>query len=307
MTKLIFFMPIVAIFITSCGEHQSDVEFFVGDKKALFSFLNKCDNVEFWKKNKQTCKNVEEALFITTKNDVFSEVSNFVSDENETIDRYKRGMAWIEKDFEPDRIKSFDDFKYSANAGYAPAQYELGRIYFDSLDVKIESEIPESYHYLIKIGKAIAYFELSAKQENSNAQYRLYYYYDEAFSRTYPIVENYETAKAKAFYWLDKAEKNGNYSAKFVMAQKYDYCSSPVKANDKNNCEFLENYHENIAKTIELYTFLAENGEFYAIRRLEQIYREGQYGIAKDEDKANKYLELINLRNKFYGYPLLER
>jgi hypothetical protein len=60
-----------------------------------------------------------------------------------------------------DDVKATNWFRYAARQGYAPAQYNLGRLYETGIGVKEDKTI------------AIELYQIAAKQGNEEAQLRL--------------------------------------------------------------------------------------------------------------------------------------
>lgn len=140
-------------------------------------------------------------------------------------------MLWVEKDFSPELIKSFDDFYVSALGGYAPAQYELGRLYLQD-NVPVAKDIKYSLRKTHNIGKAFAY--------------------------SYTIDESADVANDHAFYWFSKAASSGDAYSEFMLARMYIACSHPLISGVPRQCKKMKSPEENLSMAMKLYLSAAK-------------------------------------------------
>ncbi|RUM68741.1 MAG: hypothetical protein DSZ05_00590 [Sulfurospirillum sp.] len=83
---------------------------------------------------------------------------------------------------------------------------------------------------------------------------------------------------AKAFKWLSNAAKKGDPQAEYLLGHMYEnglYVSADV------------------AKAVEWYTKAAQGGDIMAQYSLALIYKEGKGNVAKDMQKAFKWLKMV--------------
>lgn len=122
-------------------------------------------------------------------------------------------MLWVEKDFFPELIKSFDDFYASTLGGYAPAQYELGRLYMHD-NVPVDKNIKPSLRKTHNIGKIFAFLKLSAEQGYVDTQSEFAIFYNNALFDLMDIYKNevYSIPKNESEYdkWRKKLSPSAN-------------------------------------------------------------------------------------------------
>jgi TPR repeat protein len=93
-------------------------------------------------------------------------------------------------------------FEPLVELGFAPAQYELGQMYYDGLGVKKD------------IAKAAQLYQLSAQQGNAKAQFNLSTLYAEGIGL--------ELSQKEAAKWLKKSANLGLAAAQFNLATRYE-------------------------------------------------------------------------------------
>ena len=101
------------------------------------------------------------------------------------------GYGGIEKDV----TKGIDYLTKAADAGFSPAQVNLGRAYMNP-----------QYGLKRDLDKGLKYFLAAAEQNNADAMLYMGFNYE--------VGRGVEKSKEKALEWYEKAEKLGNKAAK---------------------------------------------------------------------------------------------
>jgi len=114
-----------------------------------------------------------------------------------------------------DTIKAFDWFLKSANQGYAPSQYMIGRYYESGTDPIIEN-----------ISKAIEWYEKAIKQNNAKAMFALGKIYQYGTEEIKPDFR-------KAFKLCLKAAQLGDKNAPLSVSYMYYYGQGVDKDKEK--------------------------------------------------------------------------
>ena len=171
-----------------------------------------------------------------------------------------------------DYKKAFDLYLESADQGYAPAQFDLGYMYFNGLGVSQDKV------------KAVEWYTKSAAQGNASAQYNLGYIYEFGLGVSHD--------KVKAFEWYTKSAAQGNASAQCKLGDMYfrgesvshDYVKAAewyTKSADQGNAsaqctlgymyEFGLGVSQDKVKAVEWYTKSAEQGNEFAKKALKNL------------------------------------
>lgn len=140
-------------------------------------------------------------------------------------------------------------YRKSAEQGYAPAQYELGAMYYYDAEKGIKQDFSE----------ALKWFKKSAEQNNAKAQRGLghMYYSGEG------VTENL----SEALKWYRKSAEQGEKYAQYRLGQMYEYG---------------EGIPQNYDKAIEWYQKAADQGHEKASVALRQLLGEF-YGVEYEE------------------------
>ena len=156
---------------------------------------------------------------------------------------------------------SIEELKAAASDGEAPAQYQLGKEYYDGKIVK------KNYR------NAVKWFTKAAEQGHAEAQFMLARCY---FSRKGMPNANYRKTKPLAEKWFIAAAEQGHAEAQYQLAKFYYVLEE-------------HNHHE----AFKWYTKAAELGHYMAQHALSQYYYEWtsldhrgvvEYDIAKAKD-----------------------
>ncbi len=297
-----------SILLSACYQKEYSVDDFKSNKQLLSEYISKCqshkNDSEFL--NCQHAYKAENILaFTDARDEVFYSVRDNISsteiraqgklENSYLIEKYKNGMLWVEKDFLPELIKSFDDFYVSALGGYAPAQYELGRLYLHD-NVPVAKDLKPSLRKTHNIGKAFAFLKLSAEQGYVDAQSELANFYNNAFAYGYTIDESVDIADDHAFYWFSKAANSGDTYSEFKLARMYIACSHPLIHGDgiPRQCKKMKSPEENLTIAIKLYLSAAQKNDRDSIFELMDIYKNGLYSIPKNESEYNRWRKKLN-------------
>lgn len=140
-------------------------------------------------------------------------------------------------------------YRKSAEQGYAPAQYELGAMYYYDAEKGIKQDFSE----------ALKWFKKSAEQNNADAQLGLghMYYSGEG------VTENL----SEALKWYRKSAEQGEKYAQYRLGQMYEYG---------------EGIPQNYDKAIEWYQKASDQGHEKASVALRQLLGEF-YGVEYEE------------------------
>ena len=91
----------------------------------------------------------------------------------------------------------------------------------------------------------------------------------------------------KAFFWISKAANAGDTDALYLLGFMYE---NGIKVAP------------NLERAVSLYTKAAVNGDVLSQYNLAMIYKEGKGGIAKNMDKAYKWLAKVQYIQKDLEY-----
>ena len=185
-----------------------------------------------------------------------------------------------------DYKKAIDLYLEAATKGYAPAQGQLGFLYYNGLGVTKD------------YAKAAEWYTKSAEQGNARAQCNLGYMYDNGQG----VSQDY----AKAVEWYTKSAEQGDATAQCNLGNMYYngqgvsqdyakaaewYTKSAEQGNARAQCNLGYMYDngqgvsQDYAKAVEWYTKAAEQGYAPAQCNLGYMYYNGQ-GVSQDYAKA---------------------
>lgn len=167
---------------------------------------------------------------------------------------YELGLLYCREEHR-DAIEAFKNFSIAANAGFPPAEYELGVCY------RWGEGVPAD------IQKAIYWMELSANKGYSMAKHNLGLYYENGIG----VESNIQKAIQ---YYTQAAEDEENYQAQFCLGRCYF---------NGNGVE--QNYNE----AIKWFMKAASQGEPDSIFHLAICYGNG-LGVEQDNEKSLHYL-----------------
>lgn len=308
MYKINFWLLVIctSILLSACDKKEYSVDDFKSNKQLLSEYISKChsqkSDSDFW--NCQHAYKAEDILaFTDARDEVFNSVRDNISsteiraqgklENSYLIEKYQNGMLWVEKDFSPELFKSFDDFYVSALGGYAPAQYELGRLYLQD-NVPVAKDIKSSLRKTHNIGKAFAFLKLSADQGYVDAQSEIASFYSNAFAYSYTIDESVDVANDHAFYWFSKAANSGDTYSEFMLARMYIACSHPIISGIPRQCKKMKSPEENLSMVMKLYLSAAKKNDRDSIFELMNIYKDGLYSIPKNESEYAKWRKKLS-------------
>lgn len=182
---------------------------------------------------------------------------------------YELSLMYTDNEvIETDIKKKIHYLEIAAKQGSATAQYDIGYIYFrGSYNVKRDKE------------KAREYFVQSDRQENSDAAYSLYEYYQ----------YRQEPHTKEAFKYLEKAANRRHLQAVKEMANYYYNGEEPDLKQDYKKAF---KYYKILATTMTnkaLY-YIGKDYQFSAMYQLGVMYRNGQ-GVEKSIAKANQWFK----------------
>jgi len=193
-----------------------------------------------------------------------------------------------------------------AETGDAAAQRTLGGIYVNGYCVDQDYAV------------AINWYEQAAQNQDGESMLAL----ANIYGRGYGVEPNLD----KTLYWLKLAEANGQiaervyallyldgvlvtksisraYSLFLQAAEKGDPAAQYTVSMEYFRGKFLS---KNPTQALEWLTRSAENGYGPAYRVLGGIYANGSYGIARDNNKAGKWLDLAKDQNKATALDVAE-
>lgn len=193
--------------------------------------------------NSATKKQKEEMLEIERKAREGDAVSNMI-----LFQRYRDGNVVLR-----DIKKSFEYLEVAVSKHYAPAEYDLGYLYYSG-----ENGHPIDYN------KAAQMYKRAAAQNNSNALNNLGVHY------TYGLLDAIEIDYKKALACTFKAAKSGLNVAQRSLGLSYYHGEGTA---------------QNYKKAIEWFTRAIKNGDNSAYYDLGKCYYYG-HGVEKDIDRA---------------------
>lgn len=155
-------------------------------------------------------------------------------------------------------------FAHNAERGHVPSMYELADSYEKGFGVE------RSYE------KALEWYEMAGTHNNVDAMYKSGMIH--ILNREKSGDFNFE----RGLKWLSLAAENGHIDAQLRLGDMYYSGEEGVV----KNYSLAENY----------YLMAANANDQMAYKKLTFIYREGGYGVARDDDKYKKYIE------KYYTY-----
>lgn len=162
----------------------------------------------------------------------------------------------------------------------------------ETQDAKIYFEVGSFYDFELGTGDmetseakrtALKWWEKAANAGNSTAQNNLAIIYkDESSSRTYGVTKNIVTS----IDWMERAVKSGDIDAVRNLAELY------LKG---------ELVPQDTQKALSIYkkSLSSDNNLGPVLEDLIKIYTEGLYGVKKDCQLAEQYVEKIRV-NKYY-------
>ena len=147
-------------------------------------------------------------------------------------------------------------------------RYKIGKMYLDGKGTESQP------------ARAVEYFKLAAKDENSRAQYEL--------GKAYITGHGIDKDADKGLVWLEKAIKQGNTTAQLFLGQQY-IKGEHIAKNTRKGIELLTEYHKNSQSDIAAYiiskAYLDES-----VLDKEQHYK--WLTIAADEGNSNAQYKL---------------
>ena len=148
------------------------------------------------------------------------------------------------------QARTIEDYMALAEKGYAPAQFRLGRCYYNGNGVSTDYE------------KAVYWYTKAAEQGDSDAQFHL----GDCYRLGFGVSRDYE----KTVYWYTKAAEQGNAWAQYYLGHCY-YDGSGVSMDRE--------------KAVYWFTKSAEQGNVEAQYSLGFDYERG-IGVSQDYSKA---------------------
>ena len=162
-----------------------------------------------------------------------------------------------------DYLTALQRYEPAAEQGYAPAQAQLGYMYYKGMGVKADLE------------KARKYLQAAAEQGNTAALTNMgvFYYYG------YGVKQSYE----KALEYYQKAADKGSKESQYNIGVIY--------ANGQG-------VEKNYEKALEYYQKAADQGYAQALNNIGLMYSKGE-GVTKSYEKALEYYQAA--ADKDYG------
>jgi uncharacterized protein len=226
--------------------------------------------------------------------------------------QFDLGAKYYDGDGVPqDNAKAFDLIKQSADRRYHVAQRTVGMMLAGAIDVGIKQDLQEAFKYyersaeqgdsyaqyslgdMYETGfdglpkdnkKALMYYQQSAKNGNPNAQYRLGEIYRTGFMG-HPTADRLDQAYAKNVRIINKKLALEYYT----LSAKEGHTDAQFMLGQANEIGWLDvEVDEDLA--LEYYKLSAEKKHPNALYRLGMAYTFGQLGAPKDKVKADEYL-----------------
>jgi len=163
-------------------------------------------------------------------------------------------------------ITSFQIYQLKANQGDAPAQYNLGLLYYNGVGIPQDSK------------KAVYWYTKAAEQGHVNAQYDLGNLYRDGDGEEVP--QDFK----QAVYWYTKAAEQGLANAQYDLGHMYEYGDEAPK--DYKQAFFW-------------YTKAAEQGFYLAKEARDNMLEEMSQNQIEEVQKLSKELyEKIYIKAK---------
>lgn len=217
------------------------------------------------------------------------------ADQGQARAQYNLGLLYKQGlDIARSDTEAVKNFQLAAGQGYARAQYHLGVMYKEGRGVA------QNY------AKAVEYFHLAAGQGHAHAQYHLGVIYQDGEG----VTQNYTEAIKYYHLAADQGHADAQYNLGDIYRNKryagHDYAKSvkhfQLAADQGHDYATLYLGHmyahgvgvaKDYAKTLKCYQLAADQGNDQAQRHLGVLYQDG-IGIPRDAEKAMRYFWKAN-------------